>query len=153
MAFYLLTYFNDANEGRNILINSQLKRILFMSSNKKKWNKTEKDRKNMEKENNSDESDFSENEIPDLNSLKPFKFEPKTNIGDINSSSSDDEEEGAEYKVKRISNNEWCECSAKAVVGRCSSKWVSGLQRYWKETPTQVLSYEIYEVFKTKSFL
>ena len=29
----------------------------------------------MEKENNSDESDFSEN---DLNSLKPFKFEPKT---------------------------------------------------------------------------
>ena len=39
--------------------------------------------------------------IPDLNSLKPFKFEPKTNIGDIISSSSDDEEEGAEYKVKR----------------------------------------------------
>ena len=76
----------------------------------------------MEKENNSDESDFSENEIPDLNSLKPFKFEPKTNIGDIISSSSDDEDEGVEYKVKRISNNEWCECSAKAVVGRCSSK-------------------------------
>ena len=58
----------------------------------------------MEKENNNDKSDFSENEIPDLNSLKPFKFEPKTNIGDIISSSSDDEEEGAEYKVKRISN-------------------------------------------------
>ena len=32
----------------------------------------------MKKENKSDESDFSENEIPDLNSLKPFKFvEPK----------------------------------------------------------------------------
>ena len=76
----------------------------------------------MEKENNSDESDFSENEIPDLNSLKPFKFEPKTSIGDINSSSSDDEKEGAEYKVKRISNNECCECSAKAAVGKCSSK-------------------------------
>ena len=76
----------------------------------------------MEKENNSNESDFSENEIRDLNSLKPFKFKSKTNIGDINSSSSDDEEEGAEYKVKRISNNEWCECSAKAFVGRCSSK-------------------------------
>ena len=57
-----------------------------------------------------------------LNSLKPVKFKPKTNIGGINGSSSDDEEEGAEYKVKRISNNEWCECSAKAVVGRCSSK-------------------------------
>ena len=81
----------------------------------------------MEKENNSNESDFSENEIPDLNSLKPFKFEPKTNIGYIISSSSDNEDEGAEYKLKRISNNEWCECSAKTVVGRCSSKQVSGL--------------------------
>ena len=79
----------------------------------------EKDRKNMEKENNSNES---ENEIPHLNFLKPFEFEPKTNIGDINSSSNDDEEEGAEYKVKRMSNSEWCECRAKAVVGRCSSK-------------------------------
>ena len=56
----------------------------------------------MEKENNSVENDFSENEIPNLNSLKPFKS--KTNI-DINSSSSDDEEEGAEYKVKQISTN------------------------------------------------
>ena len=74
----------------------------------------------MEKENNSTESDFSENEIPDLNSLKPFEFEPKTNR-DINSSSSDDEE-GAEYKVKPISNNQWCQCSAKAVLGRYSSK-------------------------------
>ena len=54
--------------------------------------------------------------------MKLFKFEPNTNIGDIISSSSDDEDEGVEYKVKRISNNEWCECSAKAVVGRCSSK-------------------------------
>ena len=53
-----------------------------------------KTEKNMQKENNNDESDFGENEIPDLNSLKPFEFEPKTNIGNINSSSSDDEEEG-----------------------------------------------------------
>ena len=52
----------------------------------------------MEKENNTNESDFSENEIPDLNSLKPFEFKPETNIGDINSSSSDDEEEGADIK-------------------------------------------------------
>ena len=29
-------------------------------------------------ENNSDVRDFSENEIPDLNCLKPFEFEPKT---------------------------------------------------------------------------
>ena len=40
--------------------------------------KTEKDRKIMEKENNTDESDISENEMPDLNSLKPSEFEPKT---------------------------------------------------------------------------
>ena len=70
----------------------------------------------MGKENNSDENDFSENEILDLNSLKPF------NIGYFISSSSDDKDEGVEFKVKRISNNEWWECSAKAVVGRCSSK-------------------------------
>ena len=76
----------------------------------------------MEKENNSDEKDFSENEIPDLNYLKPFKFEPKTNIRDIISSSSDDEDEGVEHKVKRIRNNESRECSVKAVVGRCFSK-------------------------------
>ena len=76
----------------------------------------------MEKRNKSDETNFSENEISDLNSLKPFKFDPKTNIGDIISSSSDDEDEGVEYKVKRISNNEWCESSAKVVIGRCSSK-------------------------------
>ena len=74
----------------------------------------------MQKENSSDESDFSENEIPNLNSLKPFKFEPKTNIGDIISSSSVDEDDGVEYKVKRLSNNEWCECSAKqSLAGVC----------------------------------
>ena len=46
-----------------------------------------------EKENNTDESDFSENEILDLNSLKPFEFESKTNIRVINSSSSDDQKQ------------------------------------------------------------
>ena len=61
-----------------------------------------KTEKNTQEENNTDESDFSENEIPDL---KPFEFEPKKNIGDINSSS-DDEEEGAKFKVKRIGNSE-----------------------------------------------
>ena len=80
------------------------------------------ERQKKHKENNNYKSDFSENEIPDLNSLKSFKFEPKTNIEDIINSSSDDQEEGAKYEVKRISNNEWCECSANAFVGRCSSK-------------------------------
>ena len=59
MTSYLLTwtYFNDVNGGKNNLINSQLKRILFMSSDKKKWSKNEKGRKNMEKENNINESE------------------------------------------------------------------------------------------------
>ena len=37
MTFCLLTwtYFNDVNQGRNILINSELKRIFFMSRDKK----------------------------------------------------------------------------------------------------------------------
>ena len=34
----------------------------------------------MEKESDTDESDFSENEISDLNSLKPLEFQPKINI-------------------------------------------------------------------------
>ena len=96
MAFYLLTqtYFNDVNGGRNILlINSQLKRIHFYEQPQEKMKQNWKRQKNLEKENNNDKRDFSEKEIPDLNSLKPFKFEPKTNIGDIISSSSDDEEE------------------------------------------------------------
>ena len=53
----------------------------------------------MEKENNTDESNFVENQITDLNSLKPFEFEPKTNIGYINSISSDDAEECTEYII------------------------------------------------------
>ena len=46
-----------------------------------------------EKENNTDESYFSENEILDLNSLKPSELESKTNIKVINSSSSDDQKQ------------------------------------------------------------
>ena len=50
----------------------------------------------MKNKSNTDESDFNENKIPDLNSWKAFEYEPKTNIGDINSSSSDDDEVVAE---------------------------------------------------------
>ena len=85
-------------------------------------NKTEKERKNMEKENNTYKSDFSENKTIDLNSIKPFEFKSKTNIGVINSSSSYDEEKCIEYKIKQIRNSERWEWSTKAVVGRCSSK-------------------------------
>ena len=45
----------------------------------------------MEIENNTDENDFIENEILDLNSLKPCENEPKSSIRDINSSSSDEQ--------------------------------------------------------------
>ena len=60
---------------------------------KQNWERQKKHGKN-----DTDESEFSENEIPDLNSLKPYELEPKANIRDtcyINSSSSD-KEEGAE---------------------------------------------------------
>ena len=76
----------------------------FYEQRQEKMKQNRKTEKNMEKEKNSAESDFSENEIPDLNSLKPFKFEAKTDIRYIVSRSSDDEEEGAEYKVKRLIN-------------------------------------------------
>ena len=58
IAFYLLkwTYFNDVNGGRNILINSHFKRVLFISSGKKKQSKTEKDKKSWKKK-KSDGSD------------------------------------------------------------------------------------------------
>ena len=49
----------------------------MLAATRKSETKLRKTEKNMEKENNTDESDFSENEIPDLNSLKPFEFEPK----------------------------------------------------------------------------
>ena len=64
----------------------------------------------MEK-NSSHESDFSENEVLDLNSLETSEFEQKINIGYINSSSSDDEEEDIKDKVERIGNSEWREYS------------------------------------------
>ena len=82
MAFHLLrwTYFNDVIVGRNISMNFQFERILFMSSDKKMKQNWERQGKKMEKESNTDESDFSENEISDLNYLKPLEFEPKINI-------------------------------------------------------------------------
>ena len=53
-----------------------------------------------------DESDFSENEILDLNSLKSFEFEPSKTSKILTVVAVDDEEEGAEYKVKQISHSE-----------------------------------------------
>ena len=81
--------------GRNILINSQPKNPFYeqwQEEIKQNWERHKKHRKN-----DTDESDFSENEIPDVNSLKPYQFKSKANRDTycINSSSSD-EEEGAE---------------------------------------------------------
>ena len=52
MGFYLLTwaYFNDVNGGKKIIVNFNLKYvILLINSDKKKWNKFEKDRKKKQK--------------------------------------------------------------------------------------------------------
>ena len=53
MAFYLLTYLNDVNEGEKILINFHEQRQEKMKQN---WER----QKEQEKDNNADESDFSE---------------------------------------------------------------------------------------------
>ena len=62
-----------------IRVSVPLKESFLLAATRKSETKLRKTEKNMEKENNTDESDFSENEISDLNSLKPFEFEPKTN--------------------------------------------------------------------------
>ena len=66
MAFYLLTwiYFNEVNGGKNL----NLKESFLWVATRKNETKLRKTKKNMKKENNSNESDFSENGIPD------FKF-------------------------------------------------------------------------------
>ena len=72
-----------------------LKRILLLATTRKnetKLRKTEKTLKKLKKT-PPDESDFSKNEIEDLNSLKPLEFESKTNNRVINSSSSDDQKQ------------------------------------------------------------
>ena len=66
---------------------------------KQNW---ERQKKNMEKEKKWWKW-LSENQIPHSNYLKPFEFERNTNIGDINSRSSDNEEKGAEAVVRRCS--------------------------------------------------
>ena len=96
--------------------------MLFISNNKKNGTKTEKDKKTWKKKITHSWKRLQGKWDNRFNSLKPSEFEPKTNFGDINSSSSDNEEEGSEYKVKWISNSKWYECSNNAVVGRCSSK-------------------------------
>ena len=56
----------------------------------------------MEKENNIDENDFSENEIPDLYSLKPFEFGPKPNIGDQKSEVRSSHQKQSEAAIKDV---------------------------------------------------
>ena len=57
----------------------------------------------MEKENKTDGSDLKKMKYQIQNSLKPFEFEWKTNTEEINSSSSDSEEEGTEAVVWKCS--------------------------------------------------
>ena len=89
MAFY---------NNMNILMMSMCEESIFNLNNEITLIKTTKNeiklknkKENMEKQNCINKTGFSENEIPDLKSLKPFEFEPKTNFYDINSSSSSDE--------------------------------------------------------------
>ena len=92
----------------------------------------------MQKENITDWSDISENEIPDLNSLKPFEFKPKKTIEDTNFSGSDDEEEGMEDKVKRIENSECCKCREQCkpmktyTESLCCREWNDIPERYFE---------------------
>ena len=66
----------------------------------------------MEKENKTDGSDLKKMKYQIQNSLKPFEFEWKTNIEEINSSSCDNEEEGTEAVV--------CKCSEAGSVENMS---------------------------------
>ena len=69
LLFTKINIFYDVNVGKNILMNSQLKKNAFYEQWMKqnwleqwsKWSETEKYTKNMVKENNTDESNFSEN--------------------------------------------------------------------------------------------
>ena len=62
----------------------------------------------MVKENNTDKSDFSQNEIPDLNSLKPFEFEPKQTSEILTVVALMMRKKVMNHKIIRISNSEWC---------------------------------------------
>ena len=184
MVCYLLTwtYFNDVNGARNILINSQLRRILLLVATRKNERKPRKTKKNMGKK--IDGIDLVEmryqiqvlwgllnlnkkqtSEILIVVAVMMRKKLQKQSSGGVCSwfcriwtfleSLQNSQKNtcgrvsflikvqvfceisknsfcyrtppvtasvGAEYKVKRISNSEWCECSTKAVVDRWSSK-------------------------------
>ena len=77
----------------------------------------------MEKENNIYESDFSGNEIPDLNSLKPFGFESKTNIRDISSS----QKQPAEVFYKKGVPRNFAKFTRKHLGQRLSFNKTAGL--------------------------
>ena len=83
---------------------------------RKSETKLRRTEKKKEKENSTNETDFSENEIPDLNSLKPFEINQKQT--DIDNSSSDKKEECIEGKVKWIVSSRWCECCKQCKIGK-----------------------------------
>ena len=121
-----------------------------------------------EKENNTDESDFSENEILDLNSLKPFEFESKTNIRVINSSSSDDQKQPLVVVPQKkcsfllglhIIRSSYQRCSMKKGVLENFAKFTGkhlcrpqACNFINKKTLAQVFSCEFCEIFKNNFF-
>ena len=80
----------------------------MLAATRKSETKLRKTEKNMEKENNTDESDFSENEIPDLILWSLLNLNQKQT--EILTVSIDDKEQDTEYKAQWIGNIEWCEC-------------------------------------------
>ena len=102
MTFYLLTwtYFNDVDGGRNILINSQLKESFLWAGTRKNETKLRKTEKTWKKKITAMKVRLQWKWDTTFKFFEAFEFEPKANIGDIKSRSSDDEEDGAEYKVK-----------------------------------------------------
>ena len=97
----------------------------------------------MEKENSTDASDSSENEIPGLNSLKPFEFERKTNIGDINSNQ---KQQPQEFYKKTVFKN-FVILKGKHL---CWSLFLIKLQA--SRPPTQLLSCKHCKIFKIAYF-
>ena len=122
--------------GRNILFKSILKKSFLLAAARRSEAKPRKTEYNIEKENSTNENDFSGNEIPDLNSLKLFEFESKANR-DINSNSNDNDEESIQGKVKLIGNSEWCECSKQCKPWKTNAKSLCWQER--NDIPEQYL--------------
>ena len=104
----------------------------------------------MEKENNTDQSDFHENDIPNLISLKLFEFESKTNIRDIKSS----QKQPSEVFYKKVVLRNFAKFNGKHLYKSLFFNKVAGLYpaTLLKKRLIQVLSCEFCEISKNNFF-